>query len=322
MASSLPDSLVAPCQTTYRSVGLGVYAVVVRYATMPLEKVAMIANSSLVSSGKNQLGQAWAIATKQGLLAPYRTVSPMSVTAWFLQYSVMGFVFQTVDAGLSVSLGTDRVPYGDALMREPVKGTSLGAGTALKASLAPITAGTIESLVSNRAETQRFWGLGKSAAIEAKLGWSSLGRACGPAFAANAARNAVMSTTSFVGTPLLFLHCMPQDKKSQSSLFWFGLSLNIFAGNVVAITQQSLWGRVLNYVEEAGGRPANYRVIMSEAYRREGMSAFFTPPKWFARVLMNAPIQGTLPWFYNNVLPLGEPAALKVAGRAYAAVAS
>jgi len=37
---------------------------------------------------------------------------------------------------------------------------------------------------------------------------------------------------------------------------------------------------------------------------------------------MNAPIQGTLPWFYNDVLPLGEPAALKLAGRAYASVSS
>ena len=63
-----------------------------------------------------------------------------------------------------------------------------------------------------------------------------------------------------------------------------GLSVNIFAGNVVAITQQSLWGRVLNYVEEGGGRNANYRAIVGEAYRKEGLSAFFTPPKWFARV--------------------------------------
>ena len=144
------------------------------------------------------------------------------------------------------------------------------------------------------------------------VGWSALGRACGPAFVANSARNAVMSTTSFVATPLLFLHAFPQEHKSHSSLFWFGLSVNIFAGNVVAITQQSLWGRVLNYVEEGGGRNANYRAIIGEAYRKEGLSAFFTPPKWFARVLMNAPIQGTLPWFYNQVLPRGEKPFLAV----------
>ena len=78
-----------PTHAAFVLIFLGVYAVVVRYCTMPLEKVAMIANSSLVSSGKNQLGQAWRIATKEGLLAPYRTVGPASITAWFLQYSVI-----------------------------------------------------------------------------------------------------------------------------------------------------------------------------------------------------------------------------------------
>ena len=43
-----------------------------------------------------------------------------------------------------------------------------------------------------------------------------------------------------------------------------------------------------------------------EGLSKEGMAAFFTPAKWFSRVLMNAPAQGTLPWFYNSVLPLGE----------------
>ena len=98
------------------------------------------------------------------------------------------------------------------------------------------------------------------------------------------------------------------------------------------------------------------------------MAAFITAPKWFARVLMNAPIQaafiwlgrcmrdigemyarykvdersdrgglhltltptptltltltptltpiqGTVPWFYNEVLPLGEGAALRLVAR-------
>ena len=88
---------------------------------MPLGKGGHDRHSSLVSSGKNQLGQAWKIATKEGLFAPYRTVVPASITAWFLQYSVMGFVFQTVDAALSVSLNTQRMPYGDQLMEPPVK---------------------------------------------------------------------------------------------------------------------------------------------------------------------------------------------------------
>ena len=78
---------------------------------------------------------------------------------------------------------------------------------------------------------------------------------------------------------------------------------------------------MLNYVEEGGGRNANYRAIIGEAYRKEGLSAFFTPQNG-SRVLMNAPIQGTLPWFYNDVLPLGEPAALKLAGRAYSSYPS
>ena len=96
---------------------------------------------------------------------------------------------------------------------EPKRDAAPAAGAmfAAKAVLTPITAGTIESVVSNRAETQRFWGLEKSSAIEARLGWSALGRACGPAFVANAARNAVMSTTSFVATPLLYLNFFPQE---------------------------------------------------------------------------------------------------------------
>jgi len=317
------EKLDETCKVVYRSSGLGVYAVVVRFCTMPLEKVAMIANSSLVSSGSNQLGQAWRIAFADGPLAPFKTVGRASVVAWFLQYSVMGFVFQTCDAALSAALGTSRMPYGEQIMRppEPKRDAAPAAGAmfAAKAVLTPLTAGTIESVVSNRAETQRFWGLEKSSAIEARLGWSALGRACGPAFVANAARNAVMSTTSFVATPLLYLNFFPQERKSQSSLFWFGLGVNIFAGNVVAITQQSLWGRVLNFMEEGGGRNANYRAIVAEGYRREGLGAFFTPPKWFARVLMNAPIQGTVPWFYNDVLPHGESAALSLCERAYRA---
>ena len=143
----------------------------------------------------------------------------------------MGFVFQTVDAALSVSLNTQRMPYGDQLMEPPVKSSSFGVATAAQAILAPVTAGTIESVVSNRAETQRFWGLGKSAAIERQLGWSAFGKGvraglcqfcqkCGHVYH-QLRRDA-----------LLFLHAFPQEHKSHSSLFWFGLSVNIFAGNV------------------------------------------------------------------------------------------
>ena len=43
----------------------------------------------------------------------------------------------------------------------------------------------------------------------------------------------------------------------------------------------------------------------------DGFAAFFTPSKWFTRVLMNAPAQGTIPWFYNEILPMGEKPFLK-----------
>jgi hypothetical protein len=119
-----------------------------------------------------------------------------------------------------------------------------------------------------------------------------------------------MSITSFVATPTLFLKYYPQERKSSRDLFWFGLGLNIFAGNVVAITQQSLWGRVLDHMSVGGGRNACYRTILADGYAKEGVGSLFTWPKWFARVLMNAPIQGTVPWFYNEILPVGEPAAL------------
>ena len=46
-------------------------------------------------------------------------------------------------------------------------------------------------------------------------------------------------------SPIPYLHLpISQEHKSQSSLLWFGLGLNIFFGNVVAITQQALWVRV------------------------------------------------------------------------------
>ena len=105
----------------------------------------------------------------------------------------------------------------------------------------------------------------------------------------------------------------------------FGLGVNIFFGNVVAITQQALWGRALDYAAVGGGRPVDYGAVLRSGFHKEGAAAFFTPSKhgsanrslphhphllpvqwpelsapivvrrWFARVLMNAPIQGTVP---------------------------
>ena len=77
----------------------------------------------------------------------------------------------------------------------------------------------------------------------------------------------------------------------------------------MAITQQALWGRSLDYLREYGHM--NYRATIRQGLAKEGMAAFFTVPKWFSRVLMNAPAQGTLPWFYNEVLPLGEGMVLR-----------
>ena len=101
----------------------------------------------------------------------------------------------------------------------------------------------------------------------------------------------------------------PQEHKNKSSLFWFGLGLNVFVGNVVAITQQALWGRSLDYLRQHG--KIQYRAVVQQGLTSDGIAAFFTFPKWFSRVLMNAPAQGTLPWFYNEVLPLGEPFFLR-----------
>ena len=57
-----------------------------------------------------------------------------------------------------------------------------------------------------------------------------------------------------------------------------------------------------------------------EGVAAEGAAAFITPGKWFSRVLMNAPAEGTLAWFYNRVLPVFEPSFLRAADGAYAGV--
>ena len=89
----LPQSIQSSILVTYRSVGLGVYGALMRFAGMPLEKIALYMNSSQVS-GKNQLRQAINLTFKDGtqksFLAPYKVVGPASGVAWFLQYSVMG----------------------------------------------------------------------------------------------------------------------------------------------------------------------------------------------------------------------------------------
>ena len=137
------ESAATGAAMVYRSSGLGVYAVVVRFSTMPLEKLAMVMNSSQVSGG-GQLSKASKIVFAEGPLTPFRTVGRASVVAWFFQYSVMGFIFQLCDRSLSAALGVAPVVYGDQLMARPsdaamTVGESLR--TAGKLCLVPVVAG-------------------------------------------------------------------------------------------------------------------------------------------------------------------------------------
>jgi hypothetical protein len=305
----LPWDVAQPTLLAYRSVGIGVFGAVMRFGGMPLEKIALYMNSSQVS-GKNQLGQAIRLTFAEGALAPYRVVGLASLTAWFLQYSVMGIAFQFVDQTLSKLMGVRPVYYGHELMEPPAAEShqddplEYKAKRAVKTVLSPVLAASMESFVSNRAEVQRYFGPAKFAAIEESLGRNALQRAAGPVFFPNVMRNVIMCQTSFLLTPITYKLYFPQEHKSKSTLFWYGLGLNIFTGNVFAITQQALWGRSLDYLAQHGR--VNYTSVIREGLGKEGLSAFFTGPKWFSRVLMNAPAQGTLPWFYNEVLPLFE----------------
>jgi hypothetical protein len=305
---------------TYRSIGLGLYGALMRYVGMPLEKIALFMNSAQVS-GKNQIRLAITLTFTDGssrsLFAPYKVVGPASGVAWFLQYSVMGMVFQICDSSLSRWLNVPQMPYGSQLMEDPKEDEIVCQSDIMhcfkvgaKIIMAPILAGSIESVVANRAEVQRYFGIKKFHLIESSLKWNPISRLCGPAFVANSARNCIMSSTSFVITPLLYREYYPQEQKSKTSLFWFGLGVNVFVGNTVAITQQALWGRSLDFASSptdgSHARRINYRAVVNDGFAREGIAAFFTVPKWAARVMMNAPVQGTLPWFYNEVLPLGE----------------
>lgn len=323
---SLSESVRNATLITYRSAGLGFYGAAIRFLGMPLEKIALYMNSAQVS-GDNQLKQAIQLTFQNGqgsrsFLTPYKVVGPASGVAWFLQYSVMGMIFQVVDKAMSRAMGISPIPYGSQLMiRDDDDNTENGVGSTdflvtfkscSKMILAPAIAGMVESAVANRAEVQRYYGIQKFSQMEAVLNWNPISRLCGPAFLANSSRNFVMSSTSFVITPLLYKKYYPQEGKSQASLFWFGLGVNIFIGNAVAITQQALWGRALDYAASGSNvaRNIHYKSVIQEGIAKEGRSAFFTFPKWASRVLMNAPVQGTLPWFYNEVLPLGEGAVL------------
>jgi len=300
----------------YRSAGIGVFGALARWVGMPLEKIALFMNSSQVPSGKGQFAKAAQLTFQEGWVAPYRVVGPASLTAWFLQYSVMGIAFQLVDRTLSQVMGVRPVYYGKELMEPPVSSPSEHSDNdyestvgykvrnVAKTAMAPVIAASMESFVSNRAEAQRYFGPTKFAELERSMQYNAVRKLAGPAFLPNAMRNVLMCQTTFVLTPTTYKLYFPQDLKSNTSLFWYGLGMNVFAGNVAAITQQALWGRSLDYL--AANSRIQYSEVVRQGLAKEGLAAFFTPPKWFSRVLMNAPAQGTLPWFYNEVLPLGE----------------
>ena len=302
----------------YRSVGIGTFGVVMRFVGMPLEKIALFMNSSQVT-GKNQFAQSIRLTFQEGALAPYRVVGPASLVAWFMQYSVMGAAFQFFDRALSKAFDVPPVVYGDQLMVPAFTTTSTNKEdafyhikTTTKTILAPVLSGSLESMVANRAEVQRYFGPTKFAALESQLNWNPVGRLLAPAFCANAMRNVVMCSTSFIVTPITYKLYYPQESKSNSSLFYYGMGVN-FAGNMVAITMQALWGRALDYsVADGAGRNIRYVEVIRSSLKKEGSAAFFTVPKWSSRILMNAPVQGSLPWFYNNVLPLGEDTVMNV----------
>jgi hypothetical protein len=96
-----------------------------------------------------------------------------------------------------------------------------------------------------------------------------------------------MCQTTFVLTPITYKHYFPQEHKSKSSLFWYGLTMNIFVGNVLAITQQALWGRSLDMLAEKGR--IVYTDVIRQGLQKEGVAAFFASHKWSCRVMMNAP---------------------------------
>ena len=340
-APTMPRQMLDSAVVLYRSVGCGLWGVSLRCIGMPLEKIALIANSSQVS-GAAQLTQAVRLTFSKGALSPYRVIGPASIVAWFLQYSSMSFVFQLADSALSLGLDVERVAYGSEISgsssghedseqgqrrgfdgeANPARAaaTSVAAGAMLKLAkdvAAASVAGIVESAVSNRAEAQRYNGLERFRSLELRAAQNRLSRFLGPAFAASVTRNSVMTYSAFVATPALYRDHVPAERKSSSSLFFFGLGVNMFAGNLIAVTQQTLWGRALDSWAASGGRPISYSTVVREGLRSEGAAAFITPSKWFSRVLMNAPAEGTLSWFYNRLLPLGEPSFVRGVNAAY-----
>ena len=207
----LPKSVAEPTLMAYRAAGIGVWGACVRFVGVPLERIAIIMNSSQVSGG-NQFGQAIGLTFKEGPLSPYRVVRGTSLIAWFLQYSIMGAAFQFFDHALSRMLNVDPVVYGAELQTPPSK-EPMSSGdftkSACKAVAAPMLTAMLESFVSNRAEVQRYFGPEKLAKIESKLNWSRIARQLGPGFVPNMMRNTIVNSSSFVLAPIVYKH-LPQ----------------------------------------------------------------------------------------------------------------
>lgn len=338
-----PQWLVDGTEVTYRSSMLGVWGIVVRFAQMPLERLALIANSSKVDamperwgtqvysrarsrggqSSSSQLFRAARLVVQDGWLAPWRVVTARSCLAWFLQYSMIGAAFQVSDRMLSTALGLSPFAYGDELFdsvhdeseRYESERFSEDSGKTIdsvywtkvcsKALLAPTLAAIMESLVSNGAEVERFYGKEEFrrivTATRAQRG--TIGSLAGPAFTANVARNGVMSFSTFICTPLLFTKLIPEEHKNPQNLAWFGLCGNLTA-NILGTACQSAWGRSLDFLAKEGH--LSYKEMIGQGLKSGGFRAFVNPTKWVTRVGMNFVPQGLIPWYYNTIVPLGE----------------
>ena len=243
---SPPKWLVNGTEVTYRSTMLGFWGIAVRFAAMPLERLALIANSSKVKgqSAGAQFKQAAKLVVKDGWLASYRVVSTRSCIAWFLQYSVLGAAFEVSDRILSKATGLQPFVYGDALFNKDEEEDMVAssprpstehvdplhlAKTCTKAVFAPILASYVETMVSNKAEVERFYGKHefKRLVTDTRAQRGILSNIAGPAFHANVGRNAFMSFATFIGAPVMFDAVFTGDAKTPENLAWFGLLSNL-----------------------------------------------------------------------------------------------
>ena len=269
--ASTGDPFTDAVIVTYRSSGLGIWGTLIRAVGMPLEKIALNANSAQVS-GSGQFSQAIKITFEKGLLSPFSVLTPRSGIAWFLQYSIMGFTFQIADRTLSNFLNVD--VFEVAHLRKEENETEVevesddGTGSsnslacegvqhdmqrdlsynlrfASKMILAPLMATSFESLVSNKAEGIRFYGPDKFAKIEGKNFGNMLHKYTGPAYGANVGRNFLMCSSAFVATPFVFGK-LPEEYKTSTNLFWFGLFGN-WTANLAAVQVRRILKECLIY---------------------------------------------------------------------------